>query len=223
MKKKELKFKDFHKEGDAQLAGITIDELIPLPPPYDRIEEQRGWKTITEEQKESLVCNLDGFIALGLPKPANKEEERKYVKQFVSGLKKLLNRENNWTFLQPLLLSIDYCARCQTCNDSCPIYIASGKNDLYRPTYRSEIFRRLINKYMKQIALEVGIGKNVTTYYARHSFATVLKRSGAKIEMISELLGHSSVDVTESYLDGSENEQIQKETDVLIAGFNTAN
>jgi integrase len=90
-----------------------------------------------------------------------------------------------------------------------------------RATYQQ--LTKIINKHMKQIASEVGINKNVTTYYARHSFATVLKRSGAKIEMISELLGHSSVHVTESYLDGFENEQIQKETDVLIAGFNTAN
>ena len=37
--------------------------------------------------------------------------------------------------------------------------------------------------------------------------------------MISELLGHSSVNVTESYLDSFENEQIQKETDVLTTGF----
>lgn len=82
---------------------------------------------------------------------------------------------------------------------------------------------KIINKYMKQIVAELGINKNVTTYFARHSFATVLKRSGAKIEMISELLGHSSVDVTESYLDSFEKEQIQKETDVLTIGFRKAN
>ncbi len=82
---------------------------------------------------------------------------------------------------------------------------------------------KIINKYMKQIVSGLGINKNVTTYYARHSFATVLKRSGTTIEMISELLGHSSVDVTESYLDSFEKEQIQKETDVLTIGFRKAN
>jgi hypothetical protein len=40
--------------------------------------------------------------------------------------------------------------------------------------------------------------------------------------MISELLGHSSVDVTENYLDSFEKEHIQKETDVLTAGFRKA-
>lgn len=78
---------------------------------------------------------------------------------------------------------------------------------------------KIINKYMKRIAKNVGIKKPVTTYYARHSFATVLKRSGAKIEMISELLGHSSVLVTQNYLDGFEKEQIQKATDQLTVGF----
>ncbi|WP_282117739.1 site-specific integrase [Maribacter aquivivus] len=89
-----------------------------------------------------------------------------------------------------------------------------------RATYQQ--LTKIINKYMKEIASEVGINKKVTTYFARHSFATVLKRSGTNIAMISDLLGHSSVNVTESYLDSFENDQIQKETDVLTAGFRKA-
>lgn len=90
-----------------------------------------------------------------------------------------------------------------------------------RATYQQ--LTKTINKYIKRIATEVGIDKEVTTYFARHSFATVLKRSGAAIEMISELLGHSAVNVTESYLDSFENDQIQRETDVLTVGFRKAN
>ena len=81
---------------------------------------------------------------------------------------------------------------------------------------------KLINKYIRRIARNIGIDKPVTTYYARHSFATVLKRSGAQIEMISELLGHSNVSVTENYLDSFENDQIQKQTDVLTSMFKKA-
>ena len=32
---------------------------------------------------------------------------------------------------------------------------------------------------------------NITTYTARHSYATVLKRSGVNISYISESLGHT--------------------------------
>jgi len=78
---------------------------------------------------------------------------------------------------------------------------------------------KTINKYMKQIAAEVGIEKNVTTYFARHSFATILKRSGAQTELISELLGHSSKDVTSSYLDSFQDEHIHEQTNALTVGL----
>lgn len=79
---------------------------------------------------------------------------------------------------------------------------------------------KIINKYLKEIAAELRIDKNITTYAARHSFATVLKRSGADISMISDLLGHSNVQTTQSYLDSFEDDQIKKQTDVLTSGFN---
>ncbi|WP_053969742.1 site-specific integrase [Mangrovimonas sp. ST2L15] len=81
---------------------------------------------------------------------------------------------------------------------------------------------KLINKYIQRITKKLEIPHHVTTYSARHSFATVLKRSGANISMISDLLGHSDLKVTQNYLDSFENEQIQAQTDVLTTGFNIA-
>ena len=65
---------------------------------------------------------------------------------------------------------------------------------------------RSINKYVGRIAAELGIDKTVTTYTARHSFSTVLKRSGAPIEFISESLGHHDLRTTENYLDSFEDD-----------------
>lgn len=81
---------------------------------------------------------------------------------------------------------------------------------------------KIINKYVNQVAKDVGINKKVTTYFARHSFATILKRSGANISMISDLLGHSDVSVTESYLGQFEDDKIQEQTDVLTTAFEKA-
>ena len=75
----------------------------------------------------------------------------------------------------------------------------------------------------KKICKELNINKDVTTYYARHSYATVMKRNGAPIAMISDGLGHSSISVTENYLDGFELEQIQEQTQALIDVFKKAN
>jgi integrase/recombinase XerD len=57
-----------------------------------------------------------------------------------------------------------------------------------------------INSEMKNIARKIGLLTTVTTYVARHSFATVMKRNGASLEFISESLGHSDIRTTESYL-----------------------
>jgi Fe-S oxidoreductase len=44
---------------------------------------------------------------------------------------------------------MEHCTRCQTCSDACHIYEASGRNEVYRPLFRSEILRRLYFKYVK--------------------------------------------------------------------------
>jgi len=83
-----------------------------------------------------------------------------------------------------------------------------------RKTYQQ--LTKMINKYMRQIAFELGIDKVVTTYYARHSFATILKNSGTDIGFISEALGHSDTKTTKAYLAGFENDTIHSVTNELI-------
>lgn len=56
-----------------------------------------------------------------------------------------------------------------------------------------------INKRLKKIGEAIGIS-GLSTYVARHSFASVLKRSGVNIAYISDSLGHSDLKTTENYL-----------------------
>ncbi len=65
-----------------------------------------------------------------------------------------------------------------------------------------------INRYLKLIGEHLHLPITLTTYVARHSFATVLKRSGVSTSIISESLGHSSEKITQIYLDSFENSQI---------------
>ncbi len=53
---------------------------------------------------------------------------------------------------------------------------------------RIKEFTRDVDDGIKMITVETGIESHVTTYSARHSFSTVLKRSGASIEFISQFL-----------------------------------
>lgn len=65
-----------------------------------------------------------------------------------------------------------------------------------------------VNKNLKLLASQLGVEANLTTYVARHSFASVLKKSGVNIALISEALGHSDLATTQIYLDSFDNEQV---------------
>lgn len=56
------------------------------------------------------------------------------------------------------------------------------------------------NSILKDIATELEIEDKVTTYVARHTFATVLYKDGENPGMISEMLGHSNLQTTLTYL-----------------------
>ena len=68
---------------------------------------------------------------------------------------------------------------------------------------------------MSEIGKELKIESKITTYSARHSFATMLKRGGAPLEFISESLGHGDLKTTENYLDSFEDETKEKYANIL--------
>jgi Fe-S oxidoreductase len=149
MSEKQVRVKDI-SNPDYQLVEINTNDFFELPAPYNKLEEQPGFKKLTDEaRKKYSGHDLDGVLAGGLPYPASPEDEEVLVNRFISGLEKLFSKENNWGFLQQLTLSMEYCARCQTCNDDCPVYEASGRKEVYRPTYRAEVLRKLYFKYIK--------------------------------------------------------------------------
>jgi Fe-S oxidoreductase len=141
--------RDMSRDDRQPLVHLENRSLMPLPRPLDDPSMDRGWTPLSPQARERYECILDDTCTVSVPRPASKEEERALVAGFLTGLEKLFTRENNWTFLQPLVLTMEHCAKCQTCADSCHIFEASGRNELYRPVYRSEVVRRLYFKHVK--------------------------------------------------------------------------
>ena len=79
-----------------------------------------------------------------------------------------------------------------------------------------------INKQMKKIAKNIGLKSSLSTIHARHSFSTILKRSGESVEKISEMLGHTKIETTQNYLGSFEDDQIKKASQSLVAGLTKA-
>lgn len=79
-------------------------------------------------------------------------------------------------------------------------------------------FIQTTNKYMKRISESLGFERSATTYFSRHSAATILKRSGASIHQIQEALGHQSASTTQKYLDSFDDES-KKSLSVSLSNF----
>ncbi|HOY11602.1 MAG TPA: site-specific integrase [Saprospiraceae bacterium] len=77
------------------------------------------------------------------------------------------------------------------------------------------------NTKLREVAMHEDIpgAEKISTYYARHSYATATIKNGYSIEFLKEKLGHSSVKVTQSYI-ASFGLDIDKEaSDKLLKGF----
>lgn len=69
-------------------------------------------------------------------------------------------------------------------------------NDEYRQ-YQQAL--RMFNYYLKKISVRLGKNVSLSSYTARHSWATIANFRDYQQELISNAMGHSSVKVTETY------------------------
>ena len=76
--------------------------------------------------------------------------------------------------------------------------------------------RRRFNERLRTIAKDAGIEGKFTSYSIRHSWATIAKYVGIPIEVISEGLGHRSLNTTEIYLKSFENEVLDEANERVV-------
>jgi len=67
-------------------------------------------------------------------------------------------------------------------------------------------FTRFINQNLKKLAIENGLTHEISTYWARHSFATVAIKSGKSIEFVGDAFGHGDKKTTQNYFSGFDDE-----------------
>ena len=147
MMRQKITLSDISKNPEEQLLRIHPEDLMPLPSPCGPSPKGQPLPADSSHGAEGL---LDGTSALGIAAPKDKQEEEKRIEQFLGGLRKLLSRSDNWAFWQPLIHTLESCVRCQVCSDACHAYLSSGRQEIYRPTYRAEILRRIVKKYIKK-------------------------------------------------------------------------
>jgi site-specific recombinase XerD len=105
-----------------------------------------------------------------------------------------INTNNGYVF--PILLK----------EDLTPIQIENRKHKKLKK----------FNADLKKIAAVLEINKPITSYVARHSYATNLKHLGVSTDILSQSMGHSNLAITTSYLKDFDNEIIDDANEKLL-------
>lgn len=95
--------------------------------------------------------------------------------------------------------------------------ILSADMDAQKQFRSVQAFTRYMNQHLEKLCTTNGL-QVVSTYWARHSFATVAVRKGASMEFMRESLGHSDMKTTLNYFAGFDDEA-KKELAASIMDF----
>ena len=76
-----------------------------------------------------------------------------------------------------------------------------------------------VNRLLKRLGRRLHLPLVLTTYVARHSWATIAKEEGFSIASISEGLGHTSEATTQIYLQSFNSEVIDKINEQVVASI----
>jgi len=200
------------KKGNNTKKALTTDELRILI----------NHKANTPAQQKALKFWLLSFYANGI----NMKDICQLQYKNIVGNHIVFQRaktENSTTSSQPIRLEIipeiqaiisQYGNRCIS-PDSFIFNVLQHGISAKKEFDAIKSFTRNINKHMKAISIDLKFEVPLSTYYARHSFSTFLKREGVSIEVISEALGHSSVNTTRNYLDSFNDDTISKTGNLL--------
>ena len=159
----------------------------------------------------SYLCGGISFVDMANLTQENIQEGRlTYRRQKTNGLISLRLMD------QALEIIAKYARQCEKSGYIFPIYHKARHITPMQKTNRCKKICKDVNADLKLIGKELGISSELTTYVARHSFATILKKSGVNIGIISEALGHQDLKTTAVYLGKFDDEQVDQAMDYLL-------
>lgn len=104
----------------------------------------------------------------------------------------------------------------------------TGENDylfpLLTPNQRKEIIAytsalRMHNKHLSEISEMLRLKSKLSSYVARHTWATIAKNKGVSVSVICDAMGHTSEETTRIYLDSLDKEMIDKANYSIVSSI----
>jgi site-specific recombinase XerD len=169
-------FRQYHwkkpKQTDKKQKALTIAEVNKLQELYDKNTLQKKYQNVLQY---FLFCCYTGLRYSDVRNLRFKDIQENTIK---------IHQKKTSDFVSIPII------------DKAISFIGSGFNE-------QKVFRVLVdqptNSYLKDIAQKAGINKPVSFHWARHTFATICIELGIKIEILKELMGHTSLKSTQIY------------------------
>lgn len=96
--------------------------------------------------------------------------------------------------------------------------------DQTEPSYQQyRRCQRRVNRHLKDIGIALGLQHPLTTYVARHSWATIARNLDIPISVISKSMGHISEKTTRIYLDSISSNVIDRANQSIIEAITLPN
>ncbi len=86
-----------------------------------------------------------------------------------------------------------------------------------RNQYRNRHY--VINRNLKTVAQKIGLQVPLTTYVARHSWASIARSKGISVSVISEGLGHDNEQTTWIYLASLDTSAVDRANDIILSAL----
>lgn len=207
------KFKVAKFSNETKRRAITKDEIKKI----EALDIPESSKRFTARQYFlfSFYCQGINFADIALLKWENIIGNRVFYTRAKTG------KEINFILLEPALKIIEYWKPITSKSKKHYVFPILNNEIHISPTQiknRTHKVIGIVNEALKEIGQDPDVGLEIplTTYVARHTFATVLKRSGVSTAIISETMGHKTETITQVYLKSFENEIIDEAVKNLL-------
>ncbi len=197
--------------GQGRKLALTLQQIKTLVTYSDGCEATEHYRDLWFF---SYLCNGINFADLVTLKYANIQNDEIYFTRAKTINTSRAKKEICAVITPEMKTIMDRWGNADKSPDSYIFGFLNGKETPIQVKKRVRDVISNCNRRLRKIGKAIGI-EGLSTYTARHSYATVLKRSGANIAYISESLGHNDLKTTENYLASFEKEERVKNASAL--------
>lgn len=202
------KYKVHNLKSNNNIRAISMDDINSIN--CLDVEEYPKLKLSKDLFLFSYYAGGINFKDIMLLKNSNITKDKKliYVRSKTKGLFEFKLHEKALQIAQ-------YYIRNRTNTDYIFPLILSDNLSPLQIEYRKHKTLSKFNRDLKEIGRICNIDFDLTSYVARHSFASNLKELGVATDIISEAMGHQNIQITQSYLKRLNNEVVESAIDKL--------